>query len=88
MTMDVDIEFVALEEWHKLEYEGNSYFENIEVEVKVKNGFNPGSDKIAVRKLWKDACRYVGYVEGAFPRMESVIRDKNSGDALEDLPEV
>ena len=83
----VVIEFVALEEWHKLEYEGNSYFENIEVEIKVKNGFNPGSDKIAVRKLWKDACRYVRYAEGAFPRMESVIRDKNSGERLEDLPE-
>lgn len=83
----VVIEFVPLEEWHKLEYEGNSYFENIEVEVKVKNGFNPGTDKIAVRKLWKDACRFVGYVEGTFPRIEVVIRDKNSGDALEDLPE-
>lgn len=82
------IVFVPLEEWNKLVYDGNTYFENIEVEVKVKNGFNPGTDKIAVRRLWKDACRYVGYTEGAFPKMESVIRDKNTGVQLDALAEV
>ncbi len=83
------VEFVPLEEWFKLEYEGNIYFENIEVKVKSNTGFSPGTEKIKVRKLWRDICRFMGHTtESAFPAIETVIRDKNIGAFLRDLPEV
>lgn len=88
-TKHVVIEFVPLEEWYKLEYEGNTYFENIEVEVKSISGFNPGTDRLEIRKLWRDTCRFMGITpESAFPAIETVIRDKNTDVFLRDLPVV
>lgn len=84
----VVIEFVPLEVWHKLEYEGIFYYENIEVLLKLKDGFNPKVDTIAVRKLWKDVCRFVGYVDDAFPALETVIRDKATSVTLGTLTTV
>lgn len=83
---NVRIEFVPLEEWNLLEYAGHTYFEDIEIEIKNSDNFNPGADKISVRKLWRDVCRYTGYAEDAFPAMETVIKDKETGFALIDLP--
>ena len=84
----VIIDFVPLEQWSKLEYLGKTYFEDIEIKVINKVGFNPGSDELAVRKLWRDVCRFTGQIEGAFPLMETVIFDRASGMTLRDLPEV
>lgn len=73
----------------KLEYEGNTYFKNIEVEVKRYSGFTPGTDRLEVRKLWRDTCRFMGITpESAYPAIETVIRDKNTGVLLKDLPVV
>jgi len=89
VTKHVVIEFVPLEEWYKLEYEGNTYFENIEVEMKSNFGFSPGTDRLEIRKLWRDTCRFMGITpESAFPAIETVIRDKNTGVLLRDLPVV
>lgn len=81
----VTIEFAPLELWYKLEYNGNNYYEDIDVEIRTKTGFNPGTDRIAVRKLWRDTCRYCGYAEGAFTSMELTIRDKATGMGLNAL---
>lgn len=79
------IEFIPLEQWNKLEYDGHFYYEDIEVNVKRKNGFNPGADVLHVRKLWRDVCRFLGFAEDAFPLMETLIRDKATGVLLRDL---
>ena len=85
----VIIEFVPLEEWYKLEYEGNVYYEDIEVKVNSNTGFSLGTDILKVRKIWKDVCRFMGYTDVAvFPPMETLIRDKNTGVLLRDLPVV
>lgn len=85
----VIIEFVPLEEWYKLEYESNVYYEDIEVKVMSNTGFSPGTDIIKVRKLWRDVCRFMGYTDVAvFPPMETIIIDKNTGVLLRDLPVV
>ena len=86
-TKHIIVEFVPLEEWYKLEYEGNTYFENIEVKVQSNNGFRLGTDTLEVRKLWRDTCRFMGFTpETAFPAIETVIKDKNTGVCLRDLP--
>lgn len=82
----VVIEFVPLEEWTKLEYNRNSYYEDIQVKILSTPDFNPGTDEISVRKLWRDVCRYTGHAEGVFPAMETLIKDKASGVLLQDLP--
>lgn len=84
----VEIEFVPLETWHKLEYEGNTYYEGIDIKLINKVGFDPGEDELSVRKLWVIASRFTGYAEGAYPPIETVIRDKATGVLLRDLPVV
>ena len=84
----VEIEFVPLETWHKLEYEGNTYFEGIDIKLINKVGFDPGEDELSVRKLWVIASSFTGYAEGAYPPIETVIRDKATGVLLRDLPVV
>ncbi len=81
----VEIEFVPLEQWHKLEYKENTYYENIDIKIKRNTGFNPACDELPVRKLWRDICRFLGYSEELFPLMESLIYDKISGETLEHL---
>lgn len=82
---NVIIEFVPLEEWNKLVYNGNVYYEDIKVKILSTTNFNPGTDEISVRKLWRDVCRYTNQGLGPFPAMETLIKDKNTGFLLKDL---
>ena len=84
----MEIEFVPLETWNKLEYEGNTYYEGIDIKLINKVGFDPGEDELSVRKLWVIASSFTGYAEGAYPPIETVIRDKATGVLLRDLPVV
>lgn len=76
------------EGWNKLEYNGNTYYEDIQVKILSSPDFNPGTDEISVRKLWRDVCRYTGQAIDAFPAMETLIKDKMLGVLLQDLPAV
>lgn len=84
----ITIEFVPLEEWNKLEYMGNTYYEDIAIELKTAVGFRPRTDDLTVRKMWRDACRNLGYSEDSFPVMETLIKDKVTSVLLQDLPSV
>ena len=81
------IEFVPKELWHKLEYKGMDYYEGIGIECKNLVGIKLKRDKDhTVRSVWERACRYVGYDEADYPDISEVIREKNSGILLKDLP--
>lgn len=84
----VVIEFKILETWSKLIYNGQEYYEAVNVQHTAHNGIGLKNKEMTVRSIWNRVCRYVGYADGAYPRMEDYIRDKNSGVLLKDLPEV
>lgn len=83
----VIIEFVPKEIWHKLEYKGRTYYEGIGIECKNLVGIKLKSAKDhTVRSVWERVCRYVGYDEADYPDIGEVIKEKNSGTMLKDLP--
>lgn len=82
----VEVEFTPVEQWCKLVYKGNEYYEGVDIKIQNIVGFHGKTDGLNIRKLWKSICKYSAYPEGGFPAMESVIRDKNSGTLLKDLP--
>ena len=82
---NVTVVFSPLEEWNKLVYNGISYYEDIDVKILTSVDFNPGTETLSIRKLWRDVCRYTGQTEGAFPSMETLIREKITGSLLQDL---
>lgn len=84
----VEVEFVPVEQWCKLLYKGREYYESVDIKILNISGFHGKTDGMNIRKLWKSICKYSAYSEGDFPAMESVIRDKNSGLLLKDVPAV
>ena len=84
----VEVEFVPVEQWCKLLYKGREYYESVDIKILNIGGFHGKTDGMNIRKLWKSICKYSAYSEGDFPAMESVIRDKNSGLLLKDVPAV
>ena len=84
----VIIEFKILEVWSKLEYNGTTYFEAVNVQHTSHMGIGLKNKVMTVRSIWNRVCGYVGYAEGAYPQMESFIRDKNTGVLLRDLPSI
>lgn len=82
----VEIDFVPEEKWYKLEYAGRTYFEAIQIKDKRLVGIGLKQDKEhTALSVWKRACRFVGYAEGAYPPFEEIIREKVSGTMLKDL---
>ncbi len=71
------VEFTPLERWHKLEYLGQTYFEDIDVEIKRNDGFRTESQR-SIRDLWRSICKIIGYSEDSFPPIESVITEKET----------
>lgn len=82
----VVIEFTPVEQWCKLIYNGHEYYEGIDIKVTSITGFHANTEGENIRKLWKSICKYSAYAEGAFPALETVIRDKATGMFLKDLP--
>ena len=82
------IEFKILETWSKLLYNGQEYYEAVNVQHTSHIGIGLKNKEMTIRSIWNRVCRYIGYADDAYPRMEAHIRDKNSGVLLQDLPEV
>ncbi len=82
------IEFKILETWSKLFYNGQEYYEAVNVQHTSHAGIGLKNKEMTIRSIWNRVCRYMGYADDAYPRMEAHIRDKNSGVLLQDLPEV
>lgn len=81
------IEFKILETWSKLFYNGQEYYEAVNVQHTSHAGIGLKNKEMTIRSIWNRVCRYMGYADDAYPRMEAHIRDKNSGVLLQDLPE-
>ena len=82
------VEFKILESWSKLEYNGRTYYEAVKVQHTSCSGIGLKNKEMTIRSIWNRVCGYMGYVEGAYPRMEAHIYDKVSGVTLEDMPDV
>ena len=82
------IEFKILETWSKLFYNGQEYYEAVNVQHTSHTGIGLKNKEMTIRSIWNRVCRYMGYADDAYPRMEAHIREKNSGVLLQDLPEV
>ena len=84
----VVVEFKILESWSKLEYNGQTYYEAVNIQHIHYSGIGLKNKVMTIRSLWNKVCNYVGYAEGSYPKMESHIRDKNTGVLLVDMTEV
>lgn len=84
----IEVVFTPVEKWCKLKYKGNEYYEGIDIKILDIKGFHGKTDGLNIRKLWKSICKYSAYEEGNYPSMESVIRDKVSGEVLKSLKAV
>lgn len=82
----VVVDFTPVEQWCKLVFNGHEYYEDIDVKILNIMGYHANAEGENIRKLWKSICKYSAYAEGAFPALETVIRDKASGVYLKDLP--
>lgn len=82
------IEFKILETWSKLLYNGQEYYEAVNVQHTSHTGMGLKNKEMTIRSIWNRVCRYMGYADDAYPKMEAHIRVKNSGVLLQDLPEV
>ena len=82
------IEFKILETWSKLLYDGREYYEAVNVQHTSHTGIGLKNKEMTIRSIWNRVCRYMGYADDAYPKMEAHIRVKNSGVLLQDLPEV
>lgn len=82
------IEFKILETWSKLFYNGQEYYEAVNVQHTSHTGIGLKNKEMTIGSIWNRVCRYMGYADDAYPRMEAHIREKNSGVLLQDLPEV
>lgn len=82
------IEFKILETWSKLLYNGQEYYEAVNVQHTSHTGIGLKNKEMTIRSIWNRVCRYMGYADDAYPKMEAHIRVKNSGVLLQDLPEV
>ena len=82
------IEFKILETWSKLLYNGQEYYEAVNVQHTSHTGIGLKNKEMTIRSIWNRVCRYMGYADDEYPKMEAHIRVKNSGVLLQDLPEV
>ena len=82
----VVVEFTPVEQWCKLIYNGQEYYEGIDIKVTNITGYHANTEGENIRKLWMSICKYSAYAEGAFPALETVIRDKATEVLLKDLP--
>ena len=82
------VEFKILENWSKLEYNGRTYYEAVNIQHTRYSGIGLKNKVMTVKSLWNRVCNYVGYAEGHYPNMESHIRDKGIGVLLMNMPAI
>ena len=81
----INIEFRILEIWSKLEYQGKTYYEAINVQHTSHTGIGLKNKEMTIMSIWNRVCGYMGYAEDSYPDMASYIRDKNTGVLLKDM---
>ena len=82
----IEFVFKLLEPWYVLEYLGRKYFEGIGVSTVSINGMGLKLGKEhTILSVWKRACKFADYPEGAYPLLEDVVKERSTGIFLKDL---
>lgn len=84
----VVVEFKILESWSKLEYNGHTYYEAVNVQHTSHVGIGLKKKEMTILSIFNRVCNFVGYTPGTYPDMDTVIRDKASGTLLKNLPAI
>lgn len=86
----IELEFVPLEQWFKLEYNGMEFYENIQININTLVGMSMSYKDRPIKTVWNSICKFLGYQNDFFPKMEDFIIDTATNNHLKDivLPEV
>lgn len=81
----VEMVFIPLEQWFKLIYQGYEFYENIDVDIDTIIGMDmPKKDK-PIKKVWNSICKYLGFPDDNYPKMENFIFEMDSNVFLKDI---
>ena len=82
----IEIDFTPREKWHWIEFNGEKYYENIQINCIRLSGIGLKTDKEhTTLSVWKRACKFIGYTEDSYPALCDVIKEKSTGISLKDL---
>lgn len=81
----IEMEFIPLDQWFKLIYEGREFYENIHVDIDSLVGMTmPFKDK-PIKTVWNSICRFLGYSDVDSPKMDDYIFDSTTNIYLKDI---
>lgn len=81
----IELVFLPLEQWSKLIYKNNEFYENINVNIESLVGMNMPFEDRLIKKVWDSICKFMSYPEESYPKMENFVTDIDSNLLLKNL---